>query len=491
MTTNDPDLSDHVRWAQFRHSVVGQLLAAPPKRGELRCELEKLAARQWQHPLTGDPVSFSFATVERWYYAARNAGADPVGALRKRARSDIGRRRSFPPQLHEKLLAQYKAHRSWSYQLHHDNLTALVEADPSFGPMPSYATVRRAMKADGLIKTNRRRRKSAAADEAQHRKDAYEVRSYEVEHVGGLWHFDFHEGSLPILTPRGEWVKPWLFGCTDDHSRLACHAQWYLAENAENCVHGLIQAILKRGLPRATLSDNGGAETAAETVQGLERLGSTPQNTLAYAAYQNAKQEVWWGQVEGRLLPMLEGVEELTLELLNRATLAWVEREYNRTEHTEIGVAPMERFLSAPNVMRPAPSLDELRIAFAQQVGRKQRRGDGTVSIEGRRFEVPAQFRHLEHVTVRYARWDLGHVHMIDRTTDQAICRLFPLDKAKNADGRRRLLEVTNPLVDQEPAAPGVAPLLEQYMADYAATGLPPAFIPKDDFTDPDRENQP
>lgn len=489
MTTNDPEMSDHVRWALFRHSVVGHLLAAPPKRGALAGELDELAARTWRHPITGEPLRLSFATLERWYYTARNAGADPVGALRKRPRSDRGRQSAFPTALREKVLGQYKAHRSWSYQLHHDNLAAVVKADPELGPMPSYATTRRFMQAQGLFKVAHRQRRGAAADAAQARLDTREVRSYEVEHVGGLWHFDFHEGSLPILTPKGEWVKPWLFGCIDDHSRLSCHAQWYLTENAENCVHGLIQAILKRGLPRATLSDNGGAETAAETIQGLARLGIIPQTTLAHAAYQNAKQEVWWAQVEGRLLSMLEGVPRLSLSLLNRATLAWTEREYNRKPHDEIGQTPLDRFLQAPSVLRPTVSMEELRLAFGQQVDRTLRRGDGTLSIESTRFEVPSRFRHLQRHTVRYARWDLTHVHLIDPTTDRPICRIFPLDKAANADGRRRILDAPNPLVRQEPATPEIAPLLAQLMAEYAATGLPPAYIAKDHVTHPDQED--
>ena len=39
--------------------------------------------------------------------------------------------------------------------------------------------------------------------------------------------------------------------------------------------------------------------------------------------YQNAKQESFWGRVEGRLMAMLEGEQTLTLELLNEATQAW------------------------------------------------------------------------------------------------------------------------------------------------------------------------
>jgi len=43
-------------WARFRFSVVGPLLAAPPKRGELRGELLRLSQKTWQHPVTGEPV---------------------------------------------------------------------------------------------------------------------------------------------------------------------------------------------------------------------------------------------------------------------------------------------------------------------------------------------------------------------------------------------------------------------------------------------------
>ena len=40
---------------------------------------------------------------------------------------------------------------------------------------------------------------------------------------------------------------------------------------------------------------------------------------------------MFWGRLEERLMAMLEGVSELSLELLNTATHAWVEQEYQRT----------------------------------------------------------------------------------------------------------------------------------------------------------------
>jgi hypothetical protein len=111
----------------------------------------------------------------------------------------------------------------------------------------------------------------------------------------------------------------------------------------------------KRGLPRSGLSDNGAAMTAAEITEGLTRLGILHQTTLPYSPYQNAKQEAFWGPVEGRLIAMLEDVPDLTLAILNEATQAWVEYEYNRKVHSEIGEAPITRFLAGPEVTRPSP----------------------------------------------------------------------------------------------------------------------------------------
>jgi len=88
--------------------------------------------------------------------------------------------------------------------------------------------------------------------------------------------------------PRAS-AYPLLLGILDDHSRLGCHAQWYLAEDTEALCHGLSQAIEKRGLPRALMSDNGSAMIAAETRQGLQRLGVLHELTLPRSPYQKAK----------------------------------------------------------------------------------------------------------------------------------------------------------------------------------------------------------
>lgn len=488
-----PGPSRAERWAHLRFSVVGPLLAAPPGPGELRSELEKLAAKTWKHPITGEPVSFAFSTIERWYHQARRAGTDPVGALGRKIRKDAGRQKAMGERLGQELRKQYAAHKTWSYRLHYDNLAALVAADPDLGPLPSYATVRRYMHAHGL----ERRRRLAGVDvpgarRTESRLEEREVRSFEAEYVHALWHLDYHHGSRKVLTSRGEWVTPLALGILDDHSRLACHVQWYLVETAENLVHGLCQAFQKRGLPRSLLTDNGSAMIASETTRGLGRLSIVHHTTLPYAPWQNGKQENFWAQLEGRLLSMLDTVSDLNLRLLNEATQAWVEQEYHRHLHSEIKQTPLERYLAAPTVGRPCPGSADLRLAFTNDVQRTLRRSDCTVSIEGRRFEVPSRYRHLSRPTLRYASWDLTHVWMVDERTGAVLCRIYPLDKAANADAHRRTITAPEDPADLPEPQPGMAPLLQQIMADYAATGLPPAYLPKDStVSEPDPEESP
>jgi putative transposase len=168
--------------------------------------------------------------------------------------------------------------------------------------------------------------------------------------------------------------------------------------------------------------------------------------------------------------------------LLNETTQAWVEIEYNRAVHRETSCSPVERFAQAPDVLRSSPSSEALRDAFRLETKRSQRQSDGTISLEGVRFEVPARYRHFREVTVRYARWDLGRVDLVDEHSGTILAPVYPIDKSANADGRRALVEPDGidmalghgPRRDSE-----LPPLLKSILQEYSATGIPPAYLPK------------
>ena len=176
-------------------------------------------------------------------------------------------------------------------------------------------------------------------------------------------------------------------------------------------------------------------------------------------------------------IAMLEGVRDLDLKTLNDATTAWVEHDYNRTPHEGIDTTPLDRLRSAHSDGRESPSMERLRAVFREEHVRTQRRGDGTISVLGVRFEVPSHYRHIELVHVRAARWDLSRVTMVDPRHGTALVDLFPLDKQRNADGHRKAVDPTRTL-DEEPAATGIAPHLQRLMDRAAQTGLPAAYLP-------------
>jgi hypothetical protein len=119
------------------------------------------------------------------------------------------------------------------------------------------------------------------------------------------------------------------------------------------------------------------------------------------------------------------------------------------------------------------------------------------------RFELPARYRHFRDVSVRYARWDLSRVDLVDPRTGTILAPLYPLDRQANADGQRRLFELdtlpgesTPPPGDDQPPAEGqpqtprpstpppLPPLLQQLLAEYSATGTPPAYLPQSNPAD-------
>jgi len=476
--------SSHELWARLRFQIVGSLLASPPKEGELREALERLSKCTWKHPTrVGEYTHFSLSTIERWYYIAKRS-SNPIDALRRRPRKDAGTWKAFSAAVIEVLRSQYDDFPAWSYQLHRKNLAVLVEEQPSLGYLPSYPSLVRFMRAHDMRRRKRRgntRRPGLATTRA--RLEKREVRSFEVEYTGALWHLDFHDSKhVSIVGRDGERVWPNLLAVLDDHSRLCCHAQFYLEETTDCLVHGFSQALLKRDLPRALLTDNGAAMLAGEFTNGLDRLSITHETTLPYCPEQNGKQEHFWAVVEDRFLAMLDRMEDLTLDDLNRLLQAWVEIDYNRHFHSEIRQSPRERYLTGKDVSRPAPAPAPIREAFRLDVRRKIRRSDLTISIEGRRYEVPAAYRHLPSIRVAYARFDLSHVHLLDPKTGKPLVRLFPLDRARNASGARRTLE---PLLPETPDGPDkntsseLPPYLRRCVEKYEETGLPPAFLHK------------
>jgi len=129
-----------------------------------------------------------------------------------------------------------------------------------------------------------------------------------------------------------------------------------------------------------------------------------------------------------------------------------------------------------------------LQFCFTVQQRRSQRKSDGTIQIDGVRFEVPSRFGHIQHLWVRYQSWDLSHAFLVDRNTGNLLAKIYPQDKHKNADGLRKPRNLPAPLPKNTDIDNPIPPLLRKILSDYAASGLPPAYLPKNDEKDNDDE---
>lgn len=139
------DSSARDRWARLRLLIIGQLLAAPPARGQLKQRLTELSRQTWRHPISGVDIRFGVSTLERWLALARK-GPDPTAMLATVPRSDAGQARLIKTELADVIRAQYLAHPKWNIQLHYDNL----KVSAAHGALPSYATVLRFFRLQGL-----------------------------------------------------------------------------------------------------------------------------------------------------------------------------------------------------------------------------------------------------------------------------------------------------------------------------------------------------
>ena len=111
---------------------------------------------------------------------------------------------------------------------------------------------------------------------------------------------------------------------------------------------------------------------------------------------------------------------------------------YNRGIHEEIGCPPLERLVKGAERWSPSPDTDTILFAFTVKQRRTQRKSDGTLSINGVRFEVPSRFRHFQELYVRYQTWDLGSAYLTDPKRTIYWPAFFPRIRPKmpvDADG--------------------------------------------------------
>lgn len=369
----------------------------------------------------GQPHQFTWRTIQTWYYRYKNHG---VTAMDAGKRADKGQPRKVTPE--EVLEAINAALPHFRQQEKPPNKTAIYRLCIEKGLLQADRIARntfsRFVKQYELLKDN--------PSESNRRRLAFSM-----QYANQLWQADTMFGPHVSIAGRsthgGQKRQAKLIAFIDDASRVLCHGEFFLEENADAMVKALRAAFYKRGLPEQLLVDNGSIYCCQEITLVCARVGCILRHTAVRDAAAKGKIERFFRRVRDQFLARSLDLSSLTE--LNKQFTHWVEHEYNATEHSTLGMKPIDRFgvdLARIRFLPPSEDTDELFYAEAIRMVKK----DNTFSFQGDRYETPIDL-HGKKIELRYERARKGVVVIYEN--GKRIGRARLLDDVANGLRRR------------------------------------------------------
>lgn len=335
----------------------------------------------------GHPRKFTWRTIQTWSSRFKKHG---VTVMENQPRSDKGRTRKI------KIEDVLEAIRQVRPRLHGKTPTLAliyrlcIEQGVLTRSQIAPNTFRRIVKRHELLKsddetTNKRRLAFAKA------------------HANEMWQADTLFG--PHVQHEGSPAPTRLIAFLDDASRVCCHGQFFLTENADTLSEALRAAFYKRGIPDSLYVDNGSIYTSKEIILICARVGTLLHHTPVRDGAAKGKIERFFRTVRDQFLA--RDLDLSSLEALNRQFIHWVEEDYNAREHSVLEMSPLDRYaLDRKRVRYLPPNETNDELFFVEED--RHVRTDNTFSFKNIRFEAP---RHLpdRKVQVRYQRSQPTH----------------------------------------------------------------------------------
>ncbi len=405
--------------ALFRLSVLGPLISRDRLEiGELQRVLIELSHKDYAIPGT-DRCRVGVKTLESWYYRWRREG---IEGLAPKARADQGLSK-LTEEVQELILKTKRENTQRSLsQIRH-----LLE---STGKVPrgviSQSALHRFLKQHGLSRMQG----------VPHLVE--EHRSFVAAEANGIWYGDVMHG--PRVRIKNQTHKGYLVSLMDDASRLITHAAFCPGETALDIEGVLKQAVLKRGLPRKIVVDQGAAYRS-KTLQGIcARLGIHLVYCRPYSPEGKGKLERWHRTLRQQFLSELDSREVLAIEDLNARLWIWLAQVYHVRPHGGLNdQTPLERYQQDLPKMRQlgllAPRIDEI---FYHRVVRNVRK-DGTIAYQSQFFEVPYELSGQKVWLV--VEPHSGQVIGAEDAGGSPLGPATPIDRIANVNRRRRRAE--------------------------------------------------
>jgi putative transposase len=224
--------------------------------------------------------------------------------------------------------------------------------------------------------------------------------AFSMQYANQLWQADTMFG--PLVQRR----QAKLIAFIDDASRVLCHGEFFFDENADSMVKAIRAAFYKRGVPEQLLVDNGSIYCCQEITLICARVGCILRHTAVRDAAAKGKIERFFRRVRDQFL--VRKLDLSSLEELNKQFTHWVEHEYNATEHSTLGMKPIDRFgvdLSRIRFLSPCEDTDELFYAEAVRTVKKTTPSASRASATKRPSTCAARKWSCGTTAIARARW--------------------------------------------------------------------------------------
>jgi transposase InsO family protein len=379
--------------ALLRYQVVSAYLGLEPARGHRGPLLAQLAARTWPAP-DGEPVRVRPETIRGWVRRFRTNGLAGLEDAPRPKRGEV----ALPPELVEKLAALKR-------QVPERTLDHLIRIAEDIG-LVEKGVVRRSTLHRALARRGLSRRPTPE-------RTVKDLDRFEAPFPNHTWQGDAKAGPwLPDPDQPKKRRQAWLFAFLDDHSRHIVGSRWDFKQDQPTMELVLRRALQRHGVPARIYTDNGSVYRAHHMVQVADRAGRI---VLVFCTADRpegkGKIERFW---RTSVLPFVAEVAASsirTIEELNAAWRAWLDRTYHQEIHGETGMRPPDRWKTGIDKVRWIDE-DKLRAAFRWTETRKADRA-GCFTLFGVRFQVGAALAG-RRVRIAFDPEDLTEVEVVD-----------------------------------------------------------------------------
>lgn len=402
------------KWAQFRFSVIAPLVCRKLTREEYLAVRAEILKHTHVKP-DGTLWKIPKRTLSQWLQQHKEGG---FKALEDSDRTTFGSNRAIPDDVLAKAVELRK-------ELSTRSVRTILRLLNSLGYDVS-----------GVSKStlnNHLNRLGASKDQVAGTAGAFQ--RWQQEFINRLWQGDTSSGLwLPNPANPKKLKQTRLISFIDDASRVVTHAEFYWDEKLPSLIDCFRKALLKRGKPERLLFDNAFIYHSNTLMGMCAQLPIEVSFCEDYSPESKGKIEKSFGTVKAAFFAEAEHAGVNTLEDLNRFFWAWLTKEYHHSEHSAIGLSPIDRWQKDEDrIVRVSP--EDLRRALMIKGSRCVNKRTGLIRIDNNFFQASREFAG-KRVDVRWHAGPLEHIEIWQRGK---LAELAPLTKPQeNIDFSKR-----------------------------------------------------